>query len=153
MRKTSKILGIIGGSLSAVIALFMIFGGVFLAEFLTNISSASFYEKTIEYAEHEGDFNAHYDGEDIDEAVWFASSFLKAASIGIGIVFLIFAVIGIVAGAIVEKSNVAGGIMMIVCGIISLLSAIGLLSAILLILGGIFAFARENETPKEPQQA
>ncbi len=152
MRKTSKVLGIVGGSLSALMAVLIILGGVFISSFITpileNYMDSEYYENLLEAEEiedYEIDEYLYKDG------IFDLTRFSGAVVVAIGVVFLIVAVLGIVGGALAESSNVLGGVFMLVSGLVALVTAVGFIGGCLLIVGGIMAFIKEKPTDEEKQ--
>lgn len=139
MRKASKVLGIVGGSLSLAVGLLCIIGAVVMMtvgpDFFTSLMDIF---------------------DDMNATVELTSDFMFnwTAQIG-GIVILIFGVfkiacgvIGLVGGIIVPKKNVTAGVLMIVAAAVSLLLAAGWITTILFTLGGIFALVKEKPNPE-----
>ncbi len=150
MRKTSKFLGIVGGSLSALMAVIIILVGIFITSFvgtfLEDFLNSDYYENLMEKENIET-----YDLEDYiyDEGIEDFSTIAGAIVITVGIIFLIIAVLGIVGGAMAESSNVLGGVFMLISGLLALISTIGVIGGCLLIIGGIMAFVKEKPKKEE----
>ena len=127
MRKASMILGIIGGIIAIIIALFVIGGGIFFRNVPELIQNA----QNTRIVERAADMGMRYN---------LAGSWL----IIIGVVIILAGVTGIVGGAMVKEHNTAGGIMMLTAGFVSLITGWAAIAFVLLLIGGIFAFVKDN---------
>ncbi|MEX1376508.1 MAG: DUF4064 domain-containing protein [Eubacteriales bacterium] len=151
MRKASMVLGIIGGVLGILAALLSFaMGSLFKSDALTDMmeQSIEIAEADPEFAEAYGDMDIEYElnSEEFEMGTKMAGGILN----GIGIFMVIASVLGIIGAAIVNKNNIAAGVMMLLAGIGLLFTVWGILSFILFLLGGIFAFVKDNSQP-EPQ--
>jgi len=137
MRKTSMILGIIGGVVALLLALALIFMGILVLD--TGLWKDAFDILAKEY-----------------HGIITEYEFLQSASIG-GIVFIslgicaaVAGILGVVGGSIVKRSNVAAGVMMIIATVLSVVSFFNLISIILFVIGSVFAFRREPQSAAPP---
>ena len=123
MKTAAVVLGIVGGVLDALLALFiMVFGGV-VASALLNAG--------------------------IPVGAGITGSVLTAAFVIAGFVILLVAVLGIVGGAVARKKPTLGGILMLVAGGLNLFGGWpGFIIGALLIAGGILALVAANEAKK-----
>ena len=135
MRKASKILGIIGGTLAVIIALFAMLGGAIF----TSFEQAEVWSEGMESVIATDDTS---DTQVIDDESMVAH-FVSRVFFILGAFILIMGVMGVVAGAIVNKHNVASGILMIVASAALFFTVWGFISFVLLLLGGIFALIKE----------
>ena len=71
----------------------------------------------------------------------------------LGIVSIVGGGLAIAGGIIVRKKNVMGGVFMLVGGVMSAVTVYGILSMIVLILGGIFAFVPDKSAQQAGPQA
>jgi len=127
MRKASMILGIIGGIIAIIIALFVIGGGIIfrnMPELMQNAQNTRIAERAV-------DIGMRYN---------LAGNLF----IIVGVVIILAGVTGIVGGAMVKEHNTAGGIMMLTAGFVSLITGWAAIAFILLLIGGIFAFVKDN---------
>lgn len=124
MKKTSMILGIIGGIIAIIIALFVIGSGIFfksLPEIMENAQNLRMASRGL--------------------GLEIAGNW----TIIIGVVILLNGVLGIVGGAMVKEHNTAGGIMMLTASFVALITLWSILSFVLFLIAGIFAFVKEDE--------
>lgn len=130
MKTAAVVLGIVGGVLDALLALFiMVFGGL--------------------AASHLPLVSAEIPGlEGVDSSA-LTGSVLRVVSVIGGFIFLAVAVLGIVGGAVARKKPTLGGILMLVAGGLNLFSGWpGFIIGALLITGGILALVAANEAKK-----
>ena len=145
MRKASMILGIIGGVIAILVALFAILGGLIFRTAVPSLMESDIYDEMI--TEYNEEMSDKIDGEiytpDVDD---FTEGYKVAGYmfIGIGGIIFISGLLGIIGGAIVKKNNIAAGIMMLIGSCITLFTLWSILSFPLLLLGGIFAFVKDN---------
>ena len=135
MRKASKILGIIGGALAVIIALFAMLGGAIF----TSFEQAEVWSEGMESVIANDDTS---DTQVINDESMVAH-FVSRVFFILGAFILIMGVMGVIAGAIVNKHNVASGILMIVASAALFFTVWGFISFVLLLLGGIFALIKE----------
>ena len=128
MRKTSMILGIIGGVIAIIIALFVIGGGIFLR----NVPEIMENAHNLRIAERVASRGMSYD-------------IMGSVTIIVGVVILLNGVLGIVGGSMVREHNTAGGIMMLVAGFVSFITGWAIISFVLFLIGGIFAFVKDDK--------
>lgn len=128
MRKTSMILGIIGGVIAIIIALFVIGGGIFLR----NVPEIMENAHNLRIAERVASRGMSYD-------------IMGSLTIIVGVVILLNGVLGIVGGSMVREHNTAGGIMMLVAGFVSFITGWAIISFVLFLIGGIFAFVKDDK--------
>jgi hypothetical protein len=128
VKTAAVVLGIIGGVLDALLALFvMVFGGLAANALL----------------------NAGIPGLEGLAASGVTGSVLTAAFVIAGFVILLVAVLGIVGGAVARKNPTLGGILMLVAGGLNLFGGWpGFIIGALLIAGGILALVAANEAKK-----
>ena len=139
MRTASKVLGIVGGTIAILVAFFIIMGGLFFRAAYPNI---------IETADHT-EFNENYPEFEIDKNEQIESTkFAGLIFLGGGTFILIAGIVGLVGGIIVNKHNIAAGIMMLLSSVVCLVIIWAILAFIPLLLGGIFALVRDNSAPK-----
>ncbi len=131
MRTASLVLGIVGGCIALVIALFVIFGGVVFSTVVPSIDNSEFYT---EYDDVE------YDRESMETS----SKIAGTVFIVMGSILFVSAILGIVGGIFVKKKNVLAGIFMLVGAAISIFTLWGFMASLLLLLGGIFALVKER---------
>jgi len=122
MRKTSKVLGIIGGAIALLLAL------IFL---ITSANYRGYGHKWLQEDE-------------VPPAVPQADSGLvgEIALLIAGCCALAAGVLGLVGGIIVKRRNFASGTMMIIAAVLSLLSYYNVVSMILFVIGAVFALKR-----------
>lgn len=121
MKKTSMVLGIIGGIIAIVIALFVIGGGIFVRSFPEIAENARIATRGL--------------GFDI----------VGSWTIIIGVVILLNGVLGIVGGSMVRDYNTAGAIMLLTASFIALITLWSILSFVLFLMAGIFAFVKDDK--------
>lgn len=138
MRTASRVLGIVGGCIALLIALFAIFGGVVFMAIIPNFENV--------FESEDFDFD-----NDFDDSIFNQDEMEQASRQGgmmflaVGSVIFICGVLGIVGGILVKKHNILSGIFMLIGGVISFFTVWGIIVAILLILGGIFALINESK--------
>ncbi len=128
MKTASMVMGIIGGSLALLIALFLILGG------------AAFLNRSL------WEFDSGYDDWEWNtrEAMDAGRNVGGGLFITFGVLSAIGGAMGLIAGIIVKKSNVAAGVLMIISAVICLIVFFNFVSMILFILGAVFAFVKEK---------
>lgn len=141
MRTASMVLGIVGGCIALIIALFVIFGGIVFVTFIPNFEYSEFY------SEFESD-NDFHDDFNFNEEMQESSRFGGMIFLIMGSVFFVCGVLGIIGGILVKKKNILSGIFMIISAAVFFFTFWGIIAAILLLLGGIFALVNErNDIP------
>jgi TRAP-type C4-dicarboxylate transport system permease small subunit len=126
MRKTSRVLGIVGAAISILFGLLLILGG---SMFLND----SLWENA-------------YSAPGLDrEAIMEGNSTAGMVFIGFGIAAITAGILGLVGGIIVKRKNVASGVMMIVAAVISLFTFFNIASMTLFIIGAVMALKREPQ--------
>ena len=149
MKKASKILGIVGGVIAILLALFAFarvrYYHVDVPAFIESSSDEEYYNET--YQETYKKMFSDILGDAYTPRVYTFSEALKMVVnifIGIGILISIAGILGIVSGAILEKSNIVAGVLMIIASIISLITVVGIIASPFLLLGGIFALIKDR---------
>ena len=126
MRNTSKVLGIIGGAIALLLALILI------------IISVNFRGPDTPWL-----------GEDTTAAgeVQIDSGIVgEIACLITGGLAFVAGVLGMVGAFIVNRKNVASGVMMIIAALLSLFSYYNVVSMILFVVGAVFALKRPRKT-------
>lgn len=136
MRTASMVLGIVGGCIALVIALFVIFGGIVFMTFIQNFESSEFYSDF----ESDNDFDNSFNFNEEESSRFGGTIFLVMGS-----VLFVCGVLGIVGGILVKKRNILSGIFMIISAAVFFFTFWGIIAAILLLLGGIFALVNESK--------
>jgi ATP/ADP translocase len=127
MKKASMILGIIGGIIAIIIALCVIGGGIFLR----NVPELMENSHNVRIVQRAADAAMRYN---------FAGAFMIIT----GVVIALAGVVGIVGGSMVRGRSTAGGIMMLTAGFVSLITGFAVISFVLFLIGGIFAFIKDD---------
>lgn len=151
MRKASMILGIIGGVMGILAALLSFaMGSMFNSDVMQDAmqQSIEMAQNDPQYAEAYGDIEYEFDSPEVQQGLNIAGGLFK----GLGIFMIAASILGIIGAAIVKKSNIAAGIMMLLAGIGLLFTVWGILSFILFLLGGIFAFVKDNSQAAPVEQ-
>ena len=153
MRKTSKILAVIGGIL-AILASFALFTAGALAKQITPDLLQDTDQQFTEMDETSDNFSYN---SNIDESGWKFLSGLFAIGGNILIVMgaglTLAGVAGIVSAFFIAKSNIASGVVMLISAFVCLLTSIGFFSFILLTLAGIFALVKDSSQDDELHNA
>jgi hypothetical protein len=128
VKTAAVVLGIVGGALDALLALFaMVFGGLAANVLL----------------------NAGVPGLEDLAASGVTSSMLTGIIIVAGLIILLMGAVGIIGGVVTRKNPTVGGILMLVAGVLNLFCGwIGMVIGALLITGGILALVAAAETRK-----
>ncbi len=145
MRKASMVLGIIGGSLAIFVALFTMLGGVAFSY----LGQTDVWTENIEEATKD---DSVFDAETVT-AAFEGPKFAANVFLVIGAVIFISGVLGIIGGAIVNKNNIAAGVLMLLGGMIALFTLWAFISFILLLLGGIFALVKDTSGNKLAEES
>ncbi len=154
MRTASTILGIAGGALAVLIAIFSMIGtlAIFTAipdvmdnalEFSDdfNYNDGDFSFDNGEFSFDNGEFSFDSDINGLAGSGW---NFVATWIIISHIIAIIGGILGIVGGAIVKKKNVVAGVLMIVACVLAGFSGWGILCSIALLIGGILALVKEK---------
>lgn len=138
MKKASRVLGIVGGSLSFLMALLCVIGG------LVFMSADSGFFKEI--------FSQMYDemGYSTNFMLSWTADIMGVMLIIFGVLKVVCGVLGLIGGLKVNKNNVTAGVLMIVAAGVSLIMTGGWIATILFTLGGIFALVRERQPVAPP---
>jgi len=131
MRKASMVLGIVGGVVAILVALFAILGGVLFSTVNTTL-----FEENIDEESYSIDIEDYRQQSKVGSIVFIV----------IGSIIFIAGLLGIIGGIIVKKNNIAAGVMMLIGRVITLIAIWAILAFIPLLLGGIFALVKDNSS-------
>ena len=139
MRNTSRVLGIIGATISMLFGLFLIAGG---AVFLDSDVWGDRYDSS-------GGLN------DVMPKTQYIQETSTAGTVflGFGIAATTAGVLGLVGGIIVKRRNVASGVMMIIAAVICFFTFFNVASTTLFIIGAVMAMRREPQPLMVPYPA
>lgn len=153
MRTAGMVMGIVGGAIALVVAVFLILGSVAV----TNLAP---WNNTYEYNyDYDDDFSNWDDDNEfsswdddfkqdlISETQDVAKNVAGTMFLVPGIIAAVAGIMGLVGGIIVKRKNVATGVLMIIAAVLSLFSFFNIVSMVLFILGGVFALMRERQNP------
>ena len=146
MKTASVILGIIGGVLAILCALFIFFGSLFFSGVLAKIENS---ENLGVYHDDKYDLNEEISDSD-------TSGIFKGLGAFTGIYgsfVLLAGVLGAVGAIYVNMKNKMAGIFMLVGGAIMFITIWGFFIAVMLFLGGIFALIQEKKDKSEIQSS
>ena len=157
MRTAGMIMGIVGGAIALLFALFIIFGGLAFMNLGIWDSSYSYdydfnsdFDSDLNFDSLDNLDDLNFENYDFDDELdndFYESAENMGRAVA-GTVFLVFGIItaiagvlGLVGGLIVKKKNVAAGVMMIIAAVLSLFNII---SMALFILGAVFSLMRDR---------
>ncbi len=137
MRKSSMVLGLIGGILAVLIGLLIIAGGAFFTEMFPTMMESEIYSAGSDFED--------FSSADMD----MMSSVFTVFFTAFGAAILIAGILGVIGAAVVNKNNVLAGVLMLLGAAFTFFTVYAFISFILLLLGGIFALTREK-SPNDP---
>ena len=146
MRKASLVLGIISSVFALLLAVIVI--GL-SASFISTMSDDGVRR---EMREAYDEIDGYEDIYGISlEKMEMSLNIGGYAILGTGISSFVSFLFALVGSILVKKKNVLAGILLLVGALFSFLSIWGFLTAILLVLAGIFALVRDKSVMQEPQ--
>ncbi len=175
LKTASMVLGIIGGVFALLLAAGLIIGGIacFSVDSWSDLIESgnfswyySWNGNTWDSEEWKYELDSDDWGIDSDDDSWHvewdedefpADEVASAVVAGVatllivtGSFALISGVLGLIGGCIVKNKNSAAGVMMIIAAALSLFAMFNIISMILFIIGGVFAFKKDTPKPAIP---
>jgi hypothetical protein len=151
MKTASLVLGIIGGVLAIIFAIFFMIGGAVMNSAANYVSEMDDFggamDELTQQLEAEGltieDNDVDYSS--LDDAINYGAGAVAAGLYIAGILGIIGGIMGIVGGALAKKKNVVAGILMLVAAVPSFFTGLGFIASILFIIGGILALIPDKQ--------
>lgn len=159
MKTASLVLGIVGGALAIIFAIFYLLGGAIVntgANYVKDIDDlGGAMDDLANQLEDQGwtvddsnvDWESDVDWSSLDSAVDVGIGAVTAWLYVAGILSIVGGVLGIIGGAIVKKKNIVSGVLLIIAAVLSCFTVIGIISGVVLALAAVFAFIKDKSAP------